>query len=148
VALDLVGTGYSMHEASLRRTAVQEGVADLVTLCGYQTDRGSLFSGYDVSLVCSRAEAFGRVTVEAMKCGIPVIGARAAATAELISDHHTGLLYEPGNASDLANAIEALIGDEELRFRLAEAGRLWANETFTRTRFAHEFLAVVEEALA
>jgi hypothetical protein len=88
------------------------------------------------------------VTVEAMKSGIPVIGARAAATAELISNHHTGLLYEPGNASDLADAMQTLIDDEALRLRLAEAARLWANATFTRTRFAQEFLAVVEEALS
>ena len=97
--------------------------------------------------VCSRAEAFGRVTVEAMKCGVPVIGARAAGTAELIKDGQTGLLYQPGNVGDLADTIEKLISNGEMRARLAEAARRWAHETFSRARFARQFLALAHEAL-
>lgn len=58
----------------------------------------------DVVLICSHWEPFGRVTVEAMLAGKPVI-AISGATVELIHDGVTGLLYDPGNYSVLANKM-------------------------------------------
>jgi glycosyltransferase involved in cell wall biosynthesis len=56
-------------------------------------------------LMCSRMEAFGRVTVEALKNGVPVIAANKGGTTEIISDGNNGYLYEAGNAEDLAEKI-------------------------------------------
>ena len=59
--------------------------------------------------MCSRAEAFGRVTVEAMKLGLPVIGAARGATPELVRDGWNGLLYAHGDANELAGKIDRSI---------------------------------------
>ena len=50
----------------------------------------------DIGLTCSRNEAFGRTTVEALLMGKPVIGTNTGGTVDLISDGVDGLLYPPG----------------------------------------------------
>ncbi len=99
----------------------------------------------DVALTCSRDEAFGRVTVEAMKRGRPVVGAASGGTAELIQDGRTGRTYPPGDPAALAGAVEALLGDDEHRARIAEAGRRFAARTFTADRHAAAFARILDE---
>ncbi len=87
--------------------------------------------GYDdptpshVALMCSHSEAFGRVTVEAIKFGLPVIGANSDGTRELIREGWNGLLYPRGQLAELADRIDRLYWDQELRARLGENGREW-----------------------
>jgi len=73
----------------------------------------------DLELVCSRCEAFGRVTVEAMLGGIPVIGTNTGGTPELIIDGFNGSLVEYGNINQLA---EEIIKYYENRHLLKEYG--------------------------
>jgi glycosyltransferase involved in cell wall biosynthesis len=76
-------------------------------------------------------EAFGRVTVEAMQLGRPVIGARSGGTTELIRDGETGLLFEVANPTDLAHKIRQVYEDRDLLSVLGAKARAWSEETFT-----------------
>lgn len=76
-------------------------------------------------------EALGRSAVEAMGCGIPVIASRIGGLQFVVSDGGSGLLFEPGNATELAERIECLIDDSELAQRMGSEGR---------RRFEQEFL--------
>ena len=58
-------------------------------------------------------EAFGRVVVESMSMGVPVIASRMGGMTELV-DKQTGLLVQPGDESSLLHAMEALINKKEL----------------------------------
>jgi len=60
------------------------------------------------------AEPFGRVTVESMQLGTPVVGSGIGGIAEVVDDGETGLLFEPGNVESLAAKLKALLGPEEL----------------------------------
>lgn len=62
----------------------------------------------DVLLVCSALETFGRVSVEAQKCGLPVILSDVGANSERIENGITGLFYQKGNITDLVEKIEML----------------------------------------
>ncbi|WP_291594816.1 glycosyltransferase family 4 protein [Bacteroides sp.] len=62
----------------------------------------------DVLVVCSGFETFGRVAVEAQKCGLPVILSNVGANPERIQDGVTGLLYKKGDIDDLVYKIEIL----------------------------------------
>lgn len=146
VKLRLVGGGDPRYAAALADLAGSLHVEDAVEFLPVTPDVVGEFTSAGVALVCSRAEAFGRVTVEAMKCGTPVIGARSAGTAELIRDGWNGLLYEPGDASDLAAKISLLLENRQLGERLGETGRVWALEQFSVERYAERFAAVLDEA--
>jgi glycosyltransferase involved in cell wall biosynthesis len=70
------------------------------------------------------SEPFGIVVIEAMAAGKPVIASNIGGLADIVVDGETGLLVEPGDAMALCRAIERLLGDEGLRQRMGEAGRL------------------------
>jgi glycosyltransferase involved in cell wall biosynthesis len=76
-------------------------------------------------------EALGRTAVEAMGVGRPVIASRIGGLPYTVTDGLTGLLFEPGNAADLARKIETLLDDPGLRQRLGEAGRRRFDQEFT-----------------
>jgi glycosyltransferase involved in cell wall biosynthesis len=66
-------------------------------------------------------EQFGRVLIEAMASGVPVIGSTCGAIPEVIGT--AGLIFQEGDAADLARAIQRMLGDATLRERLANEGR-------------------------
>lgn len=148
--------------ATLRVVGEAQGpyVRRLARLCaGAEADGGVTFvprvpdaifeiDACDVLLLCSRSEAFGRVLVEAMKRGRPVIAARAGGAEELVTDSGGGLLYPPGDDVALADAIERLGRSPSEARRMGAAGRAWAEHNCTLERYAHSFLDAVERAQA
>jgi glycosyltransferase involved in cell wall biosynthesis len=77
----------------------------------------------DIVVVPSLSEAFGLVNVEALAVGTPVVASRIGGIPEIIRDGVDGLLFEPGNAHDLADKLAVLISDPELRARMGKNGR-------------------------
>jgi glycosyltransferase involved in cell wall biosynthesis len=146
VNLKLVGgTGPAAYMRRLRELIVSLGVSELVEMAGSVADPWPVFREADVALMCSRMEAFGRVTVEAMKLGTPVIGARSGGTSEVIHDRFNGFLYTPGDARELADRIEELARDREGARRMGERARRFAIEMFSLERYGGEFLDLLEE---
>lgn len=76
-------------------------------------------------------EALGRSAVEAMGAGKPVIASRIGGLPFTVVDGLTGLLFEPGDAADLARKIETLLDSPELRQQMGLAGRRRFEELFT-----------------
>ncbi len=93
-----------------------------VQFCGFTDDMPKAWAEADVTLMCSRAEAFGRATVEAMAAGTLVIGADSGATPEIIGKDR-GLLYAAGRPEKLADAIEWALQNPECAQTMADAGR-------------------------
>lgn len=107
VRLVIVGSG---REKPLRDRIHELGMDPHVDLLGYRPDPFPLLMQAHVLLMCSRHEAMGRATVEAMACGLPVIGHASGGTPELIEEGVTGLLY-PGGAAQLAERMVQLATD-------------------------------------
>ncbi len=84
VELTLVGSGTADYDAILRRRANSLGVADRVRFLDFQPNPYSELGAAHIGLMCSRMEAFGRVTVEAMKLEKPVVGSASGGTRDLI----------------------------------------------------------------
>ena len=120
-----------------------------VTFLPYTEPIDPVYQALEVVVVPSRREAFGRVALEAMQAGVPVVAARTGGLAELIQDEKNGLLFEPDDPSGLAQCIIRLAGDPGLRARLIEGG--WATAASHRAMepvLAAEMRAIYEEALA
>lgn len=82
----------------------------------------SILREADVVLVCSRYEAFGRVTAESMALKKPVIATRSGANLELVQDGVSGFLYNRGNYKELAEEIAKLYSDRSLLKKMGQAG--------------------------
>lgn len=148
VRLTLVGHSSPDYAPRLARLARDVRADDVVDFIDFTEDRYRYFQQAHVALMCSRSEAFGRVTVEAMKLGLPVIGANRGATRELIRDEGTGLLYSHGDPSQLAERIDRLYRDRELRERLGRNAQEWARATFSVARHTADVMDVLAEVTA
>lgn len=93
-----------------------------------------------------RGEPFGRVTIEAMAFGLPVLGTSAGGTTEIVVDGVTGLLHPVGEAGleALGANIVRLARDRSLARQLGQAGQQRADDHFTATRVYRELGHVVE----
>ena len=76
-------------------------------------DAGVFYSASDIVVVPSLYEPMGYVVLEAMSCGRPVVASRTGGIAEVIRDGHNGLLFEPGDADELAAKLRDLHRDPE-----------------------------------
>jgi glycosyltransferase involved in cell wall biosynthesis len=88
----------------------------------------------------SRSEAMGRVLVEAMAAGKPRIGARVDGIPTVIEDGIDGLLFESENIDDLANKMDSLMSNQELRTRLGKNGENRAKKDFTMENYVNNLI--------
>lgn len=144
-----VGDGQDNVRQECATILEKAGLAERVTYWGFQSRPEDYLEKADIAFMCSRAEAFGRVTVEAMLTGCLVIGANTGGTQELIQDGKTGLLFDfkSGESPDLA---EKMIYALEHRGEMAEialAGQKVMAETMTAERNADEVARVYAELL-
>ncbi len=128
-ALTIVGDGPARARLEDRTQAL--GLSERVTFTGF-VDPDELpdrYATFDVVVVPSLptprwAEQFGRVAVEAMAAGVPVIASDMGELPSIVRD--AGVLVPPDDAAALSVALDRLASDGELRSRLAAAGRVRA----------------------
>jgi glycosyltransferase involved in cell wall biosynthesis len=125
VRLLLVGgagqTGVQGYFDRCRALAAELAVADRIEFWGYIPDPERAFLEADVALMCSRHEAMGRVTAEAMSVCRPVIGFDSGGTTELIAPGRTGLLYRGGSEA-LAACMARYVAEPDLAWQHGQAG--------------------------
>ncbi len=113
---------------------------------GFRTDVADLVNALDVVVHTSvRPEPFGRVILEAMLLGKPVVATDAGGVPELIEDGTTGFLTPPGDAAALGECLARLLGDAALRARLGAAARRAAHEQFSLDRHVAGFSQLYED---
>jgi glycosyltransferase involved in cell wall biosynthesis len=109
---------------ALRRFVSAQQLTRHVIFTGARQDVADVMNAMDVVVHSSvRGEPFGRVIIEGMSVGKPVIATRAGGVPEIIHDRVDGVLVEPGNSSELARELCRLLGDATLRRTLGEAAR-------------------------
>jgi len=147
------GPIYGSHGSEVRREELERliqssNLTGAVGLVPFQKDVARAYRGMDVVVHASeRPEPFGRVIVEAMATGRPVVVARAGGAVEVFSEGETGLGFEPGNADACATAVRTLVDDGALRRRMGERARTEATARFSRERLGPELLDVYRELL-
>ncbi|OAN37605.1 glycosyltransferase family 4 protein [Mycolicibacterium iranicum] len=139
IELTLIGSG---NRKALSNLARDLKVADLVTIHEPTRDLGPHWAAAHVGLMCSECEAFGRVTVEAMRAGLPVCGTDSGGTPEIIEPGAAGLLSPAGDAHALAVNLMALEADEELRRRLGSCA-VEKSQRFGRDRHDQQLVAIL-----
>jgi len=127
----------------LRAFAAQHGASRRIGFTGFVAQPAAAMRALDIVVhASSEPEPFGRVIVEAMACGKPVITAALGGAAELISDGHDALTFTAGEAASLASRIAQLAADADLRQRLAQNGLARARAAFDRRRLGPQLLEI------
>jgi len=147
VFLRLVGPIQTEYKLELERLAARLGCAGNMEIAGPTATPETEYARANVVLMCSASEAFGRVTLEALKCGRPVVGTRSGGTPELISDGTNGFLFSPGNVSELASALGRLARDAGLLDYMARNASASIEGRFTLEEEAEALVAAFEAVL-
>jgi FkbM family methyltransferase len=148
VEIVIVGMPYPVYLKKLKKFVRKENLSNHVRFLDFKENPYSILQQADIVLLCSRAEAFGRVTVEAMLCRKPVIGTQSGGTPELIADGINGLLYEYGDFMRLADKIEYLGKHPEKRKEFGQAGFDFAEENFTPRKYGGRIYELLHDLLS
>ena len=135
----LVGDG--AERAHLGAIAASMGIAERLRMTGETTDVASYLAAADVVAVPSRNEGMGRVIVEAMALGLPVVATAVGGIPDVVTDGECGRLVEPEDVDALAAALIELGRDPALRRKLGEAAVRRA-EAFSTAVASEKLLAV------
>ncbi|GBQ19215.1 glycosyltransferase family 4 protein [Gluconacetobacter sacchari] len=132
----------AVYLAHLMSLVARLGLAEKVTFLPpvAEADLGDLFDRHDLYLFPSLYEPFSLTLIHAMATGIPTIASAVGGNVEIVEDRRTGLIFAPGNATDLAAMIAFLAEDGELRERISQAARDAAAQ-FTTTRMVEQMEA-------
>lgn len=129
----------------LQRRIRELGLDANVCVTGFRSDIADVTDALDVVVHTStRPEPFGRVILEGMLLGKPVVATAAGGVPELIRDGETGFLFAPGDAAALARHLVRLLRDPELRAHVGAAARTWAHEAFSLEGHVEEFSRLYE----
>jgi glycosyltransferase involved in cell wall biosynthesis len=123
--------GEEAYVAQIQRQVAALDLGDRVKFLGFRSDVPSLMAACDLVTHTSTApEPFGRVIVEAMLCGTPVIAAAAGGATELVDSGKTGWLTPPGDMTALADQINWCHSHPELTKQVEHIARSMARQQF------------------
>lgn len=143
--LKIIGIGNQEYCSILKEEIKIHKLENEVEFLGKKDNVSEFFEWADISLTCSKAEAFGRVTIEGMLSGCLMIGNNTAGTSELIEEKITGLTYENNDYLELAEKINYACTNKEFARKIANSGRENALNNFTAEKNAEEIIKVYED---
>jgi len=141
--------GGGPEESKLRDLVTAEGLSDAVRLPGYltQQDLVPLFQSADVFVLPAVLEqhwGIPNVLVEALACAVPVVTTALPSLPELVEDGVQGLVSRNQDPAHLAEQVERLARDPDLRRRMGEAGRRRVEERFDLEKNILEVVRALE----
>ena len=128
--LALVGDG--PEREATERQADEMGILGRVDFLGDQESIADILPAADVFLLPSQHESFGLAALEAMACGVPVVGSRIGGLPEVIVHEETGFLCDPSDVACMTAIILGLFNDEDHRRAIGRAARARAVREFNR----------------
>ncbi|MDQ3630415.1 MAG: glycosyltransferase family 4 protein [Actinomycetota bacterium] len=142
-------TGDLAYRQELERLARRLGVDDVVAFVGLVDPIADLYAASDIVVNPARFnEPFGRVAIEALSAGCPVVAARVGAIPEVVRDGREALLFEAEDHEALREAVTRLQRDRRLREELVRNGRARVSATFSEDAAVEAFEDVIDRVLA
>jgi glycosyltransferase involved in cell wall biosynthesis len=149
--IELVVVGRPKPDGPVSRAVTDLGLHEHVRFVAGLSDAGlaELLGSAEVAVVPSLYEGFSIPAVEAMACATPLIATRGGALPEVVGeDGTTAVLVTPGDPAELADALDALLDDDERRAALGAAGRRRVQQCYTWQRVATTMVEVYRQAVA
>lgn len=108
----------------------EKNLKEKVIFTGFIKEMSDLYNAIDLLVLPSFQEPFGRVLIEAMAIGKPVVATKSGGPCEVVEDGVTGFLVSPGSHSDLASAMDKIISDKKLACKFGEKGKVKVKKLF------------------
>lgn len=145
---DVVGDGDG--RPLLEALAAQLNVTHAVNFRGFVSEQQLIeyYKNASVFVMPSRFEGFGLVFLEAMAYGKPIVAGDEDASVEVVRNEETGFTVTPKNTEEVANAIETLLSDDQLRQSMGKRGREVVEVELGYNRFKQSLLEHLQEARA
>lgn len=115
IKLYIIGSG---DKTLINKLIKKNNLQDNIVVKNYSNNLFEIRKNIDFELVCSKCEAFGRVTIESMMSSNPVVGSNSGGTKELIINGYNGYKYNVGDYKDLAFNIEKIINDKDKFYQM------------------------------
>ncbi|MBI4484274.1 MAG: glycosyltransferase family 4 protein [Acidobacteria bacterium] len=144
----LVIVGEGSLRPKLESLVARKGLGSRVIFTGFRADVPEVTALFDVALLASFYEGMGRVILEAMAAGKPVVATRVGGIPDLVTEGVTGFLVPPGDPGALAEKVIRLLSDPVLRERMGRAGREAVTERFSARTMVREIRRVYDELLS
>ena len=143
--LHIFGDRENAYKQMLVELAKKEGVFEHVVFHGFQKDLNVIYNNMDILLMFSKSEGFGRVTIEAMNYGVPVIGFNNAGTSEIVKDGETGFLFNTDE--QFMDSLKALMKDNASFNQVKREAYNVVREDFTLKQYCENVLSFVQVLL-
>lgn len=145
IYLVLVGSG--PLEGKIRQRVAELGLSGSVRFVGWQSRVEDFIPGFDVVLQLSNNEGFGTTTIEAMACGVPVVGTDVPGTRDILKKGLGGILVPLERDGEAAEACTRLLADDSLRRDLGASARREAVQNYDESAWERHILEFYERVL-
>lgn len=136
VKLMLVSGGNLIE--TYKKLAIELGIEEHVIFTGYQNETGNYYNTFDIFSLVSAYEAFGLVLAEAMLHKLPIVATRVGGMKYIVEDNKTGFLVEKYNVQEIADKLELLCNDINLRKTFGQNGYERALINYTEERYVKD----------
>lgn len=145
VVLHIAGTEKGEYYQQIKKYIGEHDLNDDIKFDGFVEDTNEYRKNFDVGIIASSNEAFGRVTIEGMLSALAMVGANSSGTRELIEDGKNGLLYELHNVNDLANKIKYLHKNRDILEKISYTGLQDAKSKYTVGNAAKSIYSIIQD---
>jgi len=135
------------YHRRLKNLVKDGGLDDRVIFTGYRPDLAHVLKIMDVLVVASVVESFGRVALEAMAAGVPVLAVRAGGLPEIVRHGQNGFLLDSPDPRVIALGLEYIFRHPDKAKEAVAGGRRTVLERFTLERQVREVERILEESL-
>ena len=127
---NIYNEGY-IYAKKIKQLVIDLNIKNQFIWGGFQPQIPELMCAIDILVHPCEVEGFGRIAIESMAAGKPVIGPMAGGIAETVENNSTGILVQPGNINSFAEAVENLIINNDLRLKLGTQAKQHVANSFS-----------------
>lgn len=135
ITLEIIGGLNDEYTLKLSKYIIDNKIEKQIEIISFISNPIDFMKERDVCLNCSKQEAFGLITVESMKLGIPIIASNTGGNLELVQNNKNGMFYSQGNYKSLSEKIEYFYLNPNEIERMGSYAYEWSNKKFNLTKY-------------
>ena len=132
IEIHFFGGGEESYIKQIKKVISDNNLEKIVYLDGYASNIRDIIKNYDIGIINSKSEAFGRVTVEYMAAGLCVLASNTGANTEIINNKKTGLIFKYNDDTDMIKQITYIINHKNEIEKIGNSARKEVLSKYTK----------------